>query len=188
MRKSLRFGVAIAVLLCLLVPSLTHAQLAPEPFKNDPSHFFGGAAGKMWVGNVKFMAFDYSDTLFVGPNDEKPGLLVQRVLVDNDDTVLVSLGEGTVVPESKATSFHVAWHELGQGDATGTMRWDDDDEQWEVSFDGEWQQWSLNLRRSSDTSFTAALARSVAQFPPVELVAVTYTLVKEGKLPRGQGQ
>jgi hypothetical protein len=166
--------------LCILVPSVAHAQLAPDQFKNAPSFFFGGMAGKMWVGNVKFMAFDYSDTLFVGSDPEKPGIQVQRVLVDNDDTLIVSLGEGTVVHQPDGT-YHVDWHELGQGDATGTMRWDDDDEQWEISFDGEWRQWSLNLRRLSDTSFTAALARAVAQFPPVELVAVTYQLVKEGK-------
>jgi hypothetical protein len=177
--------IVATALLFLLVPGSTLAQVASQTFQSDPSLFFSGAAGKMWVGNVKFMAFDYSDTLFVGLEYEKPGLLVQRVLVDNADSVVASLGEGSVVPKADG-SFYVEWHELGQGDATGTMRWDDEDQQWEVSFDGEWRQWSLNLRRLSDTSFTAALARRVAQFPPVELVAVTYTLLKEGKSFEGR--
>jgi hypothetical protein len=70
----------------------------------------------------------------------------------------------------------VRWTERNYAEATGRMHWGDN--QWEISFDGEWKQWSINVRRASDSSFIAGLARAVGSFPPVELAEMTYAEVR----------
>jgi len=124
------------------------------------------------VGNIRFMMNDYSDTLKLTLDSTKRALQINRVLVRMSDSTVVSRGSGLLTPNPSGATFEAQWTERGYGDATGVMSWDED--QWEISFDGEWKQWFINVRKESATAFTAGLARQVGSFPPVELAEMTY--------------
>jgi hypothetical protein len=170
--------VRLSILTALIAAAcVAFAQSPPEfdSFQHDPVSYFAGSSHRMWVGNIGFMMDNYSDTLRLGTDSSGHGITISRVLVRMSDSTVVSRGTGLVTPNAGDPSFAVVWNEVGYKPATGVMNWGD--HQWEISFDGEWKQWFINVRKQSDTTFTAALARAVANFPPVELTQMTYIAV-----------
>lgn len=153
------------------------AQAPPEidQFRQDPLGFFAGESGLMWAGNIRFMMNDYSDTLKLTLDSAGHTLIINRVLVRVSDSAIVSRGFGTLTRGADGATYTATWNERGYEEATGVMQWGD--EQWEISFEGEWKQWFINVRKESNASFTAGLARAVGSFPPVELAQMTYNLI-----------
>jgi len=168
-------GIIVSLLLCAAANATAQDQSTLDLFRYDPVRYFTGASNRQWTGNVQFMLTDYSDTLTLAADPAKGSLLIYRRLFRLEDSALVSLGSGTVVPDPGDTTYSVRWNEKGYAEASGQMHWRDG--QWEIAFDGEWNQWSLIIRRESDFSFSASLARAVGQFPPVELAKMTYNAI-----------
>ena len=160
---------------CSASGAFAQSGSALDLFRYDPVSFFAGSSGQMWVGNIRFMLQDYSDTLKLTVDSTGQALVINRVLVRMADTAVVSRGSGTITPNPGGETFAAAWFERTYDEATGLMQWNDD--QWEISFEGEWKQWFINVRQESGTSFTAGLARAVGKFPPVELAEMTYFAV-----------
>lgn len=169
----------VIVLVLLSSATVAIAQSPPQidQFHHDPVSFFAGTSGKMWVGEIRFMMNDYSDTLRLSVDSTGHGLKINRVLVSLTDTSVVSRGTGTITPNPGSQTYAAVWNERNYAPATGGMQWDET--QWEISFDGEWKQWFINVRKESDTSFTAGLARAVGSFPPVELTQMTYVVIPQ---------
>jgi hypothetical protein len=162
----------VLVLVCSASDTIAQSPSVLDLFRHDPVSFFAGPSGQMWVGNIRFMLQDYSDTLKLTVDSTGHTLVINRVLVRMIDTTVVSRGFGTITPVPGGATFTAAWIEHGYDEAAGLMQWGD--EQWEISFQGEWKQWFINVRKEADTSFTAGLARAVGKFPPVELAEMTY--------------
>jgi len=167
-----------AVVMMLAAGSILSADAAAQDslgfFRIDPVRHFTEAPGQVWVGSGRFFMTDYSDTLVITPDSTGTGLMVDRVLVDEDDTVVVSRGRGTIVPQGNA-SYAVRWSERRYPDVEGRMRWQDG--QWVVTFEGEWSAWSVRVRYDTPESLVAAVARSLGSFPPVELAALKYRVI-----------
>ena len=167
--------VLIAALVCLASVALAQSPPEFDQFRYDPLSYFAGESGLMWVGNIRFMMDDYSDTLRLSLDSSGHTLIINRVLVRMSDSAVVSRGSGTVARKSDGATYGATWTERGYEPAVGVMQWGD--EQWEISFEGEWKQWFINVRKESDAAFTAGLARQVGSFPPVELATMTYNLI-----------
>lgn len=173
--KNVRRIALFVVLVCSASVALAQSPPEYDQFRYDPLSYFAGESGLMWVGNIRFMMNDYSDTLRLSLDSSGHTLIINRVLVRTSDSAIVSRGSGTVTPNSDGATYGATWTERGYEPANGVMEWGD--EQWEISFEGEWKQWFINVRKESDAAFTAGLARQVSSFPPMELATMTYNLV-----------
>ena len=174
-------AILVTVVLLVAGPFLSTGAAAQDSlgfFRIDPVRHFSEAPGHVWVGTGRFFMTDYSDTLLITPDSAGIGLIVDRVLVNEDDTVVVSRGRGTVVPQGNA-SYAIHWSERRYPDVEGRMRWQDG--QWIVTFDGEWSAWSVRVRYDTPASLVAAVARSLGNFPPVELAALKYRLIPDAE-------
>ena len=158
----------------LMLPAGVMAQDSLGFFRLDPVRHFTEAAGHVWVGSGRFLMTNYSDTLMIVPDSTGKALVVRRILVNEDDSAVVSRGEGTVSPSDDST-YAIYWTERRYPDLRGVMRWQDG--QWVVTFEGEWSAWSVRVRYDSPESLVAAVARSLGNFPPVELAALKYRVV-----------
>lgn len=174
MKNLLRIAI-LAILACSASAAVAQSPPSFDRFHEDPVSFFAGESGQMWVGDIRFMMNDYSDTLRLTLDSTGRGLRINRVLIRKSDSTVVSRGFGTISPDPSGATFQATWNERNFEEATGVMRWDGD--QWEISFDGEWKQWFINVRKESATAFTAGLARAVGRFPPVELAQMTYVAI-----------
>ncbi|MEW5701202.1 MAG: hypothetical protein AB1792_03125 [Candidatus Zixiibacteriota bacterium] len=141
-------------------------------FRFDPIRYFSSVGAARWVGNGRYFMVNYADTLTMTPDSTGRSVSIRRVLVNNDDTVVVSRGRGTVVAEPGDSTFALRWSESRYPEVTGRMRWQDG--QWVISFDGSWSAWSIRIRYDSPFAVVAAAARSLGSFPPMELTTMTY--------------
>ena len=168
----------MAVVIMLAAGSILTADAAAQDslgfFRIDPVRHFTEAPGQVWVGSGRFFMTDYSDTLVITPDSTGTGLIVERTLVDEDDSAVVSRGRGTIIPQGDA-SYAIRWSERRYPDVEGRMRWQDG--QWVVTFDGEWSAWSVRVRYDTPESLVAAVARSLGNFPAVELAALKYRVI-----------
>ena len=114
----------------------------------------------------------YSDTVVISADSSRRALLVRRVLVNEDDTVVVSRGRGVVGFIPGDSLRPVRWTEARFPELTGRLRFTEG--QWTLEFDGEWKQWSLRLGRQSDNSFIATIGRALGNLPPVMFAGLTY--------------
>lgn len=169
-----RAGVAvlIAAAAIVLYASPAHSQDSLSCFRADPIRFFSGSRGMIWIGSARYFMTPYSDTLVFSADSLGHILSVRRVLVDLDDTVVVSRGKGTISRGAGDSTYTVHWSERLYPDVTGTMLWQDN--QWVVAFDGTWSQWSIRVRSQTTKSIIAAAARAMGSLPPVELTSMIY--------------
>jgi len=156
----------------MVFPVAGHTQDTMGLFRLDPVRFFCSVRGGTWIGTGRYFMVNYSDTLVMTPDTSGQGLSIRRVLVNDDDTLLVSRGRGHVVREPGDSTFTIRWLEHRYPEVTGRMRWQNG--QWVVSFDGAWSAWSIRVRYDSPYAVIAAAARALGAFPPVELTTMTY--------------
>lgn len=174
-RESLRRYTALAVLFAtamLIWSAPAQPQMLIDQFRYDVPRYFTGTGDETWVGSARMLTINYTDTVHVSLDSTGTSLLIRRVLVNSDDTVQVSYGHGVITPEPGDTSFTIRWIEKTYPEATGHMSWDGT--QWVTAFDGEWNQWFINIREVHHDAFEAAVARKVGAFPAIELMDATY--------------
>ncbi len=160
------------VIAVLLMGGRASAQDSSGAVRPDPVQFFAGPAGQTWVGNGRYFVANYSDTLYITVDSTGRGLVIERVLVNQDKGVVISRGRGTLTPAAGDSTFALLWSERRYPHVAGRMRWANG--QWEIALEGEWSAWSIHVRTDANESFVAAVARSLGGLPPVELVAMTY--------------
>ena len=165
-------GAAAPLALLLVIPAAGLTQDVMGLFHLDPFQFFSGVAQGTWVGTGRFFMTDYSDTMSAALDSTGRTLLVRRVLVNEDDTVVVSRGTGIITVQPGDSVFALQWNERRYPPVTGHMSWVEG--QWVISFDGEWSAWSIRVRYGSPYSIVAAAARTLGALPPVEFTTMTY--------------
>lgn len=141
----------------------------------DFVEFFTDAPTYTWVGQGRFLYNDYSDTLVISSDSSGQGLVIRRVLVRLKDTVVISRGQGSVIPADDDSTLVLTWSDRRMPELTGRIVRNAGE--WMISLDGEWSAWSLRIHFDSRDSFLAALSRSLGAFPSMELLAVTYKIL-----------
>lgn len=164
-------GVVLSILLCLGLCVPGFAQDSLGTFRSDPAEFFAGGSTRIWVGHGRFMMTNFSDTVAISA-DSGRSLSVRRVLVNEDDTIVVSRGHGTIGAAAAGSVRPFRWTEARYPEVTGRMKFDA--AQWALEFDGEWKQWTIRIARSGDNSFNALIGRALGSLPPVMFSALTY--------------
>jgi hypothetical protein len=160
------------VVLWLCTATLVSAQDSLGVFHSDPVRFFAGNSSRTWVGRGRFMMTAFSDTVAIAADSARRSLLVRRVLVNEDDTVVVSRGHGSVRFGPGDSLMPLRWTESRYPEVTGRMRFVAG--QWALEFDGEWKQWSIRLSRQSENAFSAMIGRALGALPPVMFTALAY--------------
>ena len=114
-----------AVVVMLTAGSILPADAAAQDslgfFRIDPVRHFAEAPGHVWVGSGRFFLANYSDTLVIAPDSTGNALVVDRTLVNEDDSVVVSRGKGMVTPHDDST-YAIRWTERRYPDLRGWMR------------------------------------------------------------------
>lgn len=166
-------------LLAILIGTMLCAGAAQaqtiDLFRNDPIAYFGGKSASGWVGTGAYFQTNYTDTLMFSADSAGTGLSIRRVLVNADKGAALSRGSGHIVPVPGDSVYAVRWTEKSYPPVNGVMRWQEG--QWVISFDGEWKEWSIRVRQDAPGELVAAAARNIPGFRPVELSAMTYTMI-----------
>ena len=158
--------------LWLFAATSATAQDSLRVFHTDPVQFFAGNSSRTWIGRGRFMMTAFSDTVAIIADSTRRSLSVRRVLVNEDDTVVVSRGHGSVGFGPGDSLMPLRWTESRYPEVTGRMRFIEG--QWALEFDGEWKQWSIRLSRQSENAFTAMIGRALGSLPPVMFTALAY--------------
>ncbi len=173
-------GYFMVMSVLLAVAGLSQAQDTLGTFRTNPIQYFAANGSRTWVGRGQFMMNAYSDTIVMSVDSGGRSLNVRRVLVNEDDTVVVSRGHGVATLINYDTSFALRWTEARYHEATGRMHWVGG--QWLIEFGGEWGQWSIALVRQNDHAFATMVGRALGNLPPVRFTALTYqALPSKGK-------
>ncbi len=154
-----------------LIAGAVQAQTV-DLFRHDPVSYFTGKSASGWVGAGTYFQVNYTDTLQFALDSSGNGLTVRRVLVNADKGSAISRGYGHIVPVPGDSIYSVHWSERSYPALNGVMRWQD--QQWVISFDGEWKEWSIRVRQETPGALVAAAARNIPGLRPVELTAMTY--------------
>ena len=162
----------LSILLCLSACASAFAQDSLGIFHTDPAGFFAGNSTLVWIGHGRFMMTNFSDTVAISADSGGRVLSVRRVLINEDDTVVVSRGHGSIgiTPGDTALPFH--WIESRYPEVTGRMKFDAGE--WALDFNGEWKQWTIRIGRLGDNAFNAQIGRALGSLPPVMFSALTY--------------
>jgi len=158
--------------LWLCLATAAGAQDTLGVFHSDPIQFFAGNSSRIWIGFGRFMMTEFSDTVIITADSARHSLQVRRVLVNEDDTVVVSRGRGSVGFTPGDTTIPLRWTESRYPQVTGRMRFSEG--QWVLEFDGEWSQWSIRLAHQNDNAFAASVGRALGTLPPIMFTALTY--------------
>jgi hypothetical protein len=153
---------------------MVSAQDSLGYFRSDPVRFFTDQSSDTWVGDGRFLMNEYSDTLTFAPDSTGEALVIQRVLVKAKSGVVMSRGGGIIRPLHGDSVFTIDWSEKRYPNLSGRMAWTDG--QWVITFEGEWNSWSIRITSDTPESFIATIARSLGSFPAVELAGMTYHL------------
>jgi hypothetical protein len=160
----------LATLMWMAIPVLAQDSLGV--FHTDPAQFFAGTSSRTWIGRGRFMMTNFTDTVIITADTSRHSIVVRRVMVNEDDTVVVSRGRGSVTIGHADSLMPLRWTESRYPEVTGRMRFDAG--QWVLEFDGEWKQWSIRLARVGGNSFNALIGRALGSLPPVMFSGLTY--------------
>ncbi|MBI5868522.1 MAG: hypothetical protein HZB43_09575 [candidate division Zixibacteria bacterium] len=171
-RLAIMRRLTLSILLCLSACVSATAQDSIGVFHTDPAGFFAGNPTRIWIGHGRFMMTNFSDTVAITADSGGRVLSVRRVLINEDDTVVVSRGHGSIsiTPGESTLPFH--WTEARYPEVTGRMKFDAG--QWALEFNGEWKQWAIRIARLGDNAFNAQIGRALGSLPPVMFSALTY--------------